>query len=202
MKTLFAEVNSPHPIRGHQAARRRHRLVGGIVLTAAAMFVSAAIPVSGRQAAQPQAAGTTSVQDVQSVIGLEGIKKGTKGGTLSVQSGALQFEHEKQKAQIAIPSIEDIFLGNESRQNITGAGSVVKMAIPYGGGRLLSLFSHKVEVMTVEYRDANGGFHGAIFVLPTGHASAVKDALVAQGAKVTAHVPEPEQKEPQKEQKP
>lgn len=202
MKTFLAELKSPHPNGGSKAAQRAHRLAGGIVLAAAVIFVSAAIPVSGRQAAQPQAAGATSVQDVQCLIGLEGIKNGTKGGTLSVQSGALQFEHEKQKGQITIPSIEDIFLGNESRQNISGAGSVVKMAIPYGGGRLLSLFSHKVEVMTVEYRDANGAFHGTIFVLPAGRATAVKEALVAQGAKVTEHVPEPEQKEQQKEQKP
>jgi hypothetical protein len=52
--------------------------------------------------------------------------------------------------------------------------------------------------MTVEYTDANGGFHGAIFVLPAGHATYLKKILVAQGAKTTVHVPEPEQKEEQK----
>ena len=202
MKTLFAERISSHSDGRNRPVRSTHWRAGVLVVAAAVLFVPAAIPGFGRQAAKPQAAGTTSVQDVQCVIGLEGIKKGTKGGTLSVQSGALQFEHEKEKAQITIPSIEDIYLGNESRQSITGAGKVVTMAIPYGGGRLLSLFSRKVEVMTVEYRDANGGFHGAIFVLPAGRATGVKEDLVAQGAKVTVHVPEPEQKEQQKEQKP
>ena len=162
------------------------------------LFLFSTPVISGGKASQDKPSETMTVPDVQCVIGLEGIKTGSKG-TVSVQGGAIHFEQKDKKAEIGIPSIEDILLGNESRQNITGAGKVVTMAIPYGGGRLLSLFSHKVEVMTVEYRDSNGGFHGAIFVFPPGHATAMRSILVAQGAKTTEHAPEPE--EP-KEQKP
>jgi hypothetical protein len=154
----------------------------------------------GGQAGKVKPTDTMSVPDVQCVIGLEGIKPGAKG-TISVQGGALHFDqNEKKKAAVAINVISDIFLGNESRQDISGlGGTAVKAAIPYGGGRLLSLFSHKVEVMTVEYSDANGGFHGAIFVLPQGHATEMKGILVAQGAKTSTHVPEPEEPKDQKE---
>jgi hypothetical protein len=74
-------------------------------------------------------------------------------------------------------------------------GSLVKAAIPYGGGRVVSLFSHNVDVLAVEYVDTNGGFHGAIFVLSAGKATALKNQLIAQGAKVSTHMEAPEPKE-------
>jgi len=160
-------------------------------------LLSAPVVFSG----QDKPAETMTVPDVQCVIGLEGIKPGATG-TVSVRGGAIHFEQKDKKAEIAIPAIQDILLGNESRQEITGAGKVATMAIPYGGGRLLSLFSKKVEVMTVEFTDSNGGFHGAIFVFPPGHATEMKGILVAQGAKTTIHLPAPEEPKEQKEQKP
>jgi len=165
----------------------------------ALFLLSASVLFSG-QADKKAPPDPSKVEDTQCVIGLEGIKHGNKG-TLSVEGGALHFVKDtKTKAEISISSITDIYLGNESRQDITGAGKVVTMAIPYGGGRVLSLFSHKVEVMTVEYTDSNGGFHGAIFVLPEGRATPLKEFLVSQGAKTTTHVPAPP--EPTQEQKP
>jgi len=101
------------------------------------------------------------------VIGLEDIKSDATG-TLSVVPTGLEFATDKNKAEITTASITDIFTGRQSRQDVTGAGKVVSMGIPYGGGRLVSLFSHKVEVLTVEWTNPNGGFHGAIFVLPAG----------------------------------
>ena len=163
------------------------------------LLLAAPVVFSG-QTKEPKAAETTTpVPHVQCVIGLEGVKPGSTG-TISVQGGALHFDQEKKKTEIGVPAILDIYLGNESRQDISGlVGTGVKAALPYGGGRVLSLFSHKVEVMTVEYADANGGFHGAIFVLPEGHATILKNLLVAQGAKSETHAPAPE---PPKEQKP
>ena len=163
------------------------------------LLLSAPLVLTGQASKAKSADSTVAVPDVQCVIGLEGIKPGIKG-TASVYQGALTFVEGKNKVQIKIPEITDIFLGNESRQDISGlGGTAVKSAVPYGGGRILSLFSHEVEVMTVEYTDSNGGFHGAVLVFPAGQATAVKNALVAQGAKVTAHAPEPEAP---KEQKP
>jgi len=145
-------------------------------------------PAFGRQATAPPAAQTNSIASVTCVIGLEDIKTDAKG-TLSLLPTGLEFATEKKKTGIATASITDIFVGNQSRQDVSGAGgTVIKMGIPYGGGRLVSLFSHKVEVLTVEYEDSNGGFHGAIFVLPQGQATSFKNQLVAQGAKVSTHV--------------
>ena len=135
------------------------------------------------------------IPGVKSVIGLENIKPGTKGTLSSLPTG-LEFTTEKRKADIVTSSIQDVFTGQESRQDVSGVGgTLVETAIPYGGGRFVSLFSHKVDVLTVEYVDSNGGFHGAIFVLSAGKAKAFKNQLIAQGAKVSTHEEAPEPKE-------
>src|SRR5664280_919698 len=58
-----------------------------------------------------------------------------------------------------------------------------RWACPNGGGRVISLFSHeKLDSLTVEYRDANGGLHGVVFTMPLGQAEVLKKQLVALGA--------------------
>jgi hypothetical protein len=171
------------------------RLAGLLVFAVAAFLAPTAAPVFSRQPATPQASQSTPIPDVTCVIGLENIKPNTKG-TLSLLPTGLEFATKKNKADISISSIQDIFTGQQSRQDISGTGgTLVKAAIPYGGGRVVSLFSHKVEVLTVEYVDSNGGIHGTILVLPAGEATTLKNQLVAQGAKVNEHVEQPETKE-------
>jgi hypothetical protein len=62
----------------------------------------------------------------------------------------------------------------------------MSMAAPYGGGRVLSLFRTKIDTLTVQYRDADGGLHGAVFTMPVGTADVIKKELVAQGAHTIA----------------
>ena len=42
--------------------------------------------------------------------------------------------------------------------------------------------------MTIQYRDADGGLHGAIFTMPVGKAELIKKELIAQGAHTTIPV--------------
>ena len=178
----------------------RRAAPGFAVLAVFVLLAAAPVVFSGQAGGAKSAARTMTVPDVQCVIGMNGIKPGIRG-TASVYEGALNFVEGKHKASVPVSSITDIYLGNESRQDISGmGGTAVKAAVPYGGGRLLSLFSHQVEVMTVEYTDSDGGFHGAILVFPAGHATAVRDLLVSMGARTTTHAAEPE--EPKEEKKP
>jgi hypothetical protein len=39
-----------------------------------------------------------------------------------------------------------------------------------------------VDIITIQYRDPNGGLHGVIFTMPVGKAELIKEALLAQGA--------------------
>jgi hypothetical protein len=158
-----------------------------LVATAGASF--------SRSSAIPQDLPGSMIPGVKSVIGLENIKPGSTGTLTSLPTG-LEFSTEKTKASITTASIQDVFTGQESRQDVSGmGGALVEAAIPYGGGRFVSLFSHKVDVLTVEYVDSNGGFHGAIFLLSAGKATAFKNQLIAQGAKASRHVGAPEPKE-------
>jgi hypothetical protein len=166
--------------------------LGGLLAFGAALVLTvAAAPSFGRQSTPPTNPPGSPIPDVKCVIGLEDIKPGAKGTLASLPDG-LEFATGKKKADIAISSIQDVFTGQESRQDVGGmSGTLVKAAIPYGGGRVVSLFSHNVDVLAVEYLDSNGGFHGAIFVLSAGKATAFKNQLVAQGAKVSTHVEVP-----------
>ena len=60
-----------------------------------------------------------------------------------------------------------------------------KAAIPYSGGRVVSLFSHKkYDSLTIEYLDSSSGFHGAIFRVAKGQGEIFKNALIAHGAHI------------------
>ena len=190
MRTRSAQGNRGVPSKQRKNVRRTLQLAA-IVL----VFVATAGSAFSQQLATPQGSQSNSIPHVKCVIGLESIKPNIKG-TLSLLPNGLEFATGKNKVDISTASIQDIFTGQESRQDVSGpAGTAAKAGIPYGGGRIVSLFSHNVEVLTVEYVDSNGGFHGTIFVLSPGNATVLKNQLVAQGAKVTNHVQPPAQEQ-------
>jgi hypothetical protein len=140
--------------------------------------------------ARGQAAPSVAQTDVKVVIGGDKIKNNSVG-TLSVVGSALQFAAGKKKMEVEASSIVDISTNEDSRQDITGAAHLATMAIPYGGGRVLALFSHQVDVLTAEFKDANGGYHGTVFVLPQGQAAPFKRQLLTMGAKASVPLAEP-----------
>ena len=168
---------------------RHSLLLGGLLVLGVGLVLAAtAAPSFSRQSATPQDPPSSMIPDVKCIIGLEDIKPGAKGTLASLPTG-LEFKTGKKKAEIAISSIQDVFTGQDTKQDVGGmSGTLVKAAIPYGGGRVVSLFTHSVDVLTVEYVDSGGGFHGTIFVLPSSKAEAFKNQLVALGAKVSKHV--------------
>jgi len=56
------------------------------------------------------------------------------------------------------------------------------MFAPYESGRFLSLFRSKLDTLTIQYRDADGGLHGVIFTTPVGTADVIKNELIGLGA--------------------
>jgi hypothetical protein len=120
------------------------------------------------------------------LLGFEGVKNNAKG-TLSFQGDTLQFQKgNKPPAQVKISSVRDVFLGDQSKQVGGLPMTLGKAAVPFGGGRAVSLFAHeKYDTLTLEYVDTNGGIHGAIFQLKKGQAEVLRNALVARGAHVS-----------------
>jgi len=127
------------------------------------------------------------------VLGLEGAHAGAKG-TLAISDGALVFTPSKGAAiKVGASTIEDVSIGNDSKRTFSGVGQVTMLA-PYGSGRFLSLFRDKLDVLTVAYRDQNGGLHGAIFSMKPGQAVPLKEELLAAGAKSSSPLEEAKEK--------
>jgi hypothetical protein len=136
------------------------------------------IPVGS---AQQVSAPVKAVQ----LTGLTGVKDNAKGA-LSVENGQLHFVHGKASSDVSAASIQDVVTGADSRKSVGKTVGMMSMGAPYGGGRFLSLFRSKIDTLTIKYRDADGGLHGAIFTMPVGTADVIKKELVAQGAHTTA----------------
>ena len=123
---------------------------------------------------------------VTHILGFEGARHNANG-ELKIQGDALQFQQSgKPAAQVGIHSIQNVAVGAEDRQ-VGGVPMMFgKSAVPFGGGRVVSLFSHKkYDSLTVEYLDSNGGLHGAIFRLSNGQGQKFKQDLVASGAHIS-----------------
>jgi hypothetical protein len=199
MKIRYARITPAVPCTRCELVRRSLRLGGLLVFGAGLVLTATAAPSFSRQSASSQNLAGSTIPDVKCVIGIENIKPGAKGTLTSLPTG-LEFTTGKKSADISTSSIQDVFTGRESRQDVGGmGGTLVEAAIPYGGGRVVSLFSHKVDVLAVEYVDSNGGFHGALFVLSAGKATEFKNQLVAHGAKVSTHVEAPPEPKEQKQ---
>jgi len=123
---------------------------------------------------------------VKHVLGFEGVLRNA-GGELSIQDDGLSFQqYGKPAAQVNTTSIHNISLGEEDNQVGGVPMTLGKTAVPFGGGRVVSLFSHKkYDSLTIEYLDSSGGFHGSIFQLAKGKGQAFKNDLIAHGANIT-----------------
>jgi hypothetical protein len=143
---------------------------------------------TGLMAEDHSAAGTPtsrSTLHVTHILGFEGVSKNANGD-LSIRGDALRFQTSNgSSAQLAIGSIQALSIGEQDKQVGGMPMTLAKAAAPYGGGRVVSLFSHKkYDTVTMEYLDPNGGFHGAIFQLNKGQGEVLKGQLEAKGGQV------------------
>lgn len=116
------------------------------------------------------------------LLGFEGTKANAKG-TLSIQESGLQFQAGASATHVNMAAVQDVILGEQSQQVGGVPMTLGKTAAPFGGGRVVSLFAHKkYDLVTLEYVDTNGGFHGAIFQLNKGQGEALRSEILARGA--------------------
>jgi hypothetical protein len=122
--------------------------------------------------------------NTKEVLGLDGLKHNVTG-TLAAENGSLVFTKGKKKVAVPATSITEVLTGKDTERTIGGTIGIFSMFAPYGGGRFLSLFRTKIDTLAIEYVDASGGIHGAIFILRKGNADAAKKALLSQGARTS-----------------
>ncbi len=144
------------------------------------------------------------INGVAHIIGLENVARNAKG-TLIVDDTALRFLSSAGRADIPLAWVQDVVTGDDSQRVVRGTLQALSMFAPYGGGRFLSLFRHKIDLLTIEYRDEAGGLHGVVLTLPDGAALVVKKQMVERGARTTVPIEEEmkkEEKEKKEEKKP
>jgi hypothetical protein len=117
------------------------------------------------------------------LVGLPDVEA-RSNGDLSLSFDALEFGSGELHADIPLKQITAVNIGNERTEKGGTAGQVARRVIPFGGEPALAVASQKwVDLLTVEYRDSDQGYHGAVFVLPTNQALGLRQKILA---KVTA----------------
>ena len=149
-------------------------MISKVKATLIAVTLFSCFSVSHAQQAQ------TLTKAVQ-LIGLADLKENTKG-SLTIINGTLRFIHAKGNADVRVASIEDVVTGKDSKRVIGGTLGTLTLLAPFGSGRVLSMFRTKLDTLTIQYRDADGGLHGVIFTVPLGKAEMIKQELLAKGA--------------------
>jgi hypothetical protein len=149
-----------------------------------ALLVSAAYPAFcfSQQALSPsKAAPPTSWQSgsVVYVAGLADVKPGITG-TLGITPDALTFSTKSSHGEIQLNRITGISTGQE-RVATGGMGAKIVRKIPiFGIGAVTGAATNKsVDVLTVEYRDGRGGYHGAVFEVPKTRAANAQQQLLS-----------------------
>ncbi|HEY8225409.1 MAG TPA: hypothetical protein VIG25_09045 [Pyrinomonadaceae bacterium] len=149
-----------------------------IVVISTALFICN--PVIHTSHAQQAPTETQAVQ----VIGLAGVKEKTKG-RLTLVNGSLRFIYDRGNAEVSAASIQDVVTGRDSQRAIGGTLGTLTVLAPFGSGRALSLFRKKLDTLTIQYRDSDGGLHGVIFTVPLGKAEIIKQELISHGAQTS-----------------
>lgn len=169
---------------------RNHRddySTGRLVVRLLALLISCSLVVLAQNTAERDDGSAPFSIRATHLLGFENGKSNCSR-TLSVQDNFLQFQQTgKTSAHINIGSVRDVFLREENRQVGGLPLTLGKAAAPYGGGRVVSLFSHKkYDTLTLEYVDSDGGIHGAIFQLAKRQGELVKNELIARGVTINS----------------
>ncbi|HEY1743952.1 MAG TPA: hypothetical protein VGG18_12365 [Granulicella sp.] len=105
------------------------------------------------------------ITSVKALIGLPGIAPNSVG-TLSFNGRNLRFTTEQGFAEIPHQRIIEASSGDERIETGGTTGKIARMLIPYGGGLAVGAVTHKkVGLLTIEFTDGSGEYHGAVFVL-------------------------------------
>jgi hypothetical protein len=101
------------------------------------------------------------------LIGLPDVD-GNSVGDLYVGSRELEFTTEHTIVHIPEARILAVSAGDERVEFGGTSGKIARVLLPYGSGLALGAIAHKkVGLLTVEYLDVSGQYHGAVFVLKT-----------------------------------
>ncbi len=146
----------------------------GFALFLIASSLSLSIPAQAEAAVTDgssamQISGWRSTHAVH-VLGMPDVKA-KDDGTLIITPQYLRFTGKSGSSTIDLPSIVALSAGNERVELWGMKGRLLRMAVPYGGGAAFATFMHhQRDMLTVEFVDSQGGYHGSVFYLPANEA--------------------------------
>jgi hypothetical protein len=148
-----------------------HRLHAGFALCLIVCTLSSGAPAQagpsvtshgGVAAGPPEWRSTHAVH----LLGMPDVKA-RENGTLVITPQQLRFTGKSSSSTIDLPSIVALSAGNERVELWGMKGRLMRMAVPYGGGAAFATFMHhQRDMLTVEFVDSQGAYHGSVFYLP------------------------------------
>jgi hypothetical protein len=149
----------------------------------ALLFLLASLTLQANGQKRPENSVSSVRVHATQVLGFEDVRHNSTGD-LTIDGEDLVFRHDgKPVARLNVASVESVVLDQQDKE-VGGVPMMLgKAAVPFGGGRVVSLFAHKkYDNVDIEYRDSEGGFHAAIFRLVKGEGEILKNSLVSHGA--------------------
>jgi hypothetical protein len=114
---------------------------------------------------------------VEHAYGLPETKVHDKG-TLTINSGVLTFTGKSGSYSIPRSALLAVSTGSERVELWGMKGRILRMAIPNGGGLAAAgVMHHKVNMLSIEFRDPRDGYHAAVFYLPAEEAERVMSSF-------------------------
>lgn len=153
----------------------RIRVTAGIVAALVGGFLAQPAKAQGNTATDaPATPAAWSSDHVLYVTGLADVKPDSEG-SLSLTPSTISFVGKSAAGEIRFSQITGVYAGDE-RVATGGTGAKVARHIPFFGfgAAVGAVTNKKVDLLTIEYRDKNGGVHGVVFEIPK------TQALIAQ----------------------
>lgn len=163
--------------------QRKDKLLSSLLLRGgwALLVLFACLAIEANGQTQTDNSAAISPIHVTHVLGFENLRRNFSG-ELSIDNETLSFLRDGiLYGRVTLSSIQNIYLGEQDKQ-VGGVPMMLgKAAVPFEGGRVVSLFSHKkYDSLVIEYFDDTGGFHAGIFRLPRGQGETFKNAVIAR----------------------
>ncbi len=117
----------------------------------------------------------TAKYPVTHIAGLSGTTSNLKGD-LSLSQTALRFTSAGSHVEIPVSHIEAISIGDERVETGGGAGLILRLAAPPLG----AVTQKSIDLLTIEYRDEDGGYHGTVLAASKDVAERLKGQLSAR----------------------
>jgi hypothetical protein len=145
------------------------------------LTMSASLGLS-QNSAPPAISGSSAPWQSDSVVYVAGLAdvRPESVGTLILTSTTLVFSTKGSQGEIPFSLITGVSTGQE-RVATGGTGAKVVRKIPiFGIGAITGAATNKsVDLLTVEFRDIHGGYHGAVFEVPKTQAAIAQQQLLS-----------------------